>query len=79
MSTLKAFSEKERAYHAYQARQNYLRQERSIQRALNEERALIIVPSTPVRRPGVAGRAVGAVAAVCGPVGVAAAYAPRAG
>lgn len=39
MSTLKAFSEKERAYHAYQARQNYLRQERAIQRALNEERA----------------------------------------
>jgi hypothetical protein len=31
MSTLKAFSEKERAYHAYQARQNYLRQQRSIQ------------------------------------------------
>ena len=38
ISTLKAFSEKERAYHAYQARQNFLRQERSIQRALNEER-----------------------------------------
>ena len=34
MSTLKAFSEKERAYHAYQARQNYLRQQRSIQRHL---------------------------------------------
>ncbi|MFO1419741.1 MAG: Rpn family recombination-promoting nuclease/putative transposase [Candidatus Competibacteraceae bacterium] len=32
MSTLKAFSEKERAYHAYQARQNYLREQRSIQR-----------------------------------------------
>ena len=32
MSTLKAFSEKERAYHAYQARQNYLRVQRSIQR-----------------------------------------------
>ncbi|MCB1921177.1 MAG: hypothetical protein KDJ28_14540 [Candidatus Competibacteraceae bacterium] len=31
MSTLKAFSEKERAYHQYQARQNYLRQQRSIQ------------------------------------------------
>jgi len=39
MSTLKAFSEKERAYHAYQARQNYLRQQRSIQRVLEEERA----------------------------------------
>ena len=34
MSTLKAFSEKERAYHAYQARQNFLRQQRSIQHAL---------------------------------------------
>lgn len=32
MSTLKAFSEKERHYHQYQARQNYLRQQRSIQR-----------------------------------------------
>ena len=32
MSTLTAFSEKERAYHAYQARQNYLREQRSIQR-----------------------------------------------
>lgn len=31
MSTLKAFSEKERAYHQYQARQNYLRQQKSIQ------------------------------------------------
>jgi hypothetical protein len=34
MSTLKAFSEKERAYHQYQARQNYLRQQQSIQRHL---------------------------------------------
>jgi hypothetical protein len=34
MSTLKAFSEKERAYHAYQARQNYLREQRSIQHYL---------------------------------------------
>ncbi len=32
MTTLKQFSDKERAYHAYQARQNYLRQQRSIQR-----------------------------------------------
>ena len=39
MSTLKGFSEKERAYHVYQARQNYLRQQRSIQRVLDEERA----------------------------------------
>ena len=38
MSTLKAFSEKERAYHAYQARQNYLREQRSIQRELEELR-----------------------------------------
>jgi len=36
MSTLKAFSEKERAYHAYQARQNFLRQQRSIERELEE-------------------------------------------
>ncbi len=35
MSTLKAFSEKERAYHAYQSRQNYLRQQMSIQRHLD--------------------------------------------
>ncbi|MDG4552476.1 MAG: Rpn family recombination-promoting nuclease/putative transposase [Candidatus Contendobacter sp.] len=34
MSTLKAFSEKERAYHRYQARQNYLRQQQSIQNHL---------------------------------------------
>lgn len=33
MSTLQAFSEKERAYHAYQA-QNYLRQQRSLQHHL---------------------------------------------
>jgi len=41
MSTLKAFSEKERAYHAYQARQNYLREQRSIQRYMEtlEEQA----------------------------------------
>jgi predicted transposase/invertase (TIGR01784 family) len=36
MSTLKAFTEKERAYHAYQARQNFLRQERSTQRRMAE-------------------------------------------
>jgi predicted transposase/invertase (TIGR01784 family) len=39
MSTLKTFSEKERAYHAYQARQNYLRQQRSIQTHLDTLRA----------------------------------------
>jgi predicted transposase/invertase (TIGR01784 family) len=39
MSTLKTFSEKDRAYHAYQARQNYLRQQASIQEELEERRA----------------------------------------
>lgn len=39
MSTLESFSEQERAYHAYQARQNYLREQRSIQSYLNELRA----------------------------------------
>jgi len=36
---LKAFSDKERAYHVYQARQDFLRQQRSIQRELDDERA----------------------------------------
>ena len=36
MSTLTAFSDKEREYHAYQARMNYLRQQRSIQRRIEE-------------------------------------------
>jgi predicted transposase/invertase (TIGR01784 family) len=41
MSTLKAFSEKEHAYDAYQARQNYLRVQSSIQRRQRElEQAL---------------------------------------
>ena len=35
MSTLKQFSEKERNYHAYQARQNYLREQRTIAFELN--------------------------------------------
>ncbi|SDX64990.1 PD-(D/E)XK nuclease family transposase, partial [Allochromatium warmingii] len=39
MSTLKAFSEKDRAYHAYQARQNYLREQRGIQRHIDELKA----------------------------------------
>jgi len=39
MSTLTTFSEKEREYHAYQARQNYLRQQRSIQRRLDDLQA----------------------------------------
>ncbi len=34
MSTLRAFSEKERAYHQYQARQNYLRQQLSLQKQI---------------------------------------------
>jgi len=41
MSTLKAFSEKERAYHAYQARQNYLRQQKSMENYLNTRHAEI--------------------------------------
>nr|WP_274601187.1 Rpn family recombination-promoting nuclease/putative transposase [Halochromatium roseum] len=41
MSTLERFSEKDRAYHAYQARQNYLRQQMSIQQELDERRAEI--------------------------------------
>ena len=39
MSTLETFSEKDRAYHAYQARQNYLRQQMSIQEELEDHRA----------------------------------------
>jgi hypothetical protein len=31
MSTLKQFSDKDRDYHAYQARQNFLREQRTIQ------------------------------------------------
>lgn len=38
MTTLKAFSEKERAYHAYQARQNYLRIQQSIQEEIADLR-----------------------------------------
>ena len=41
MSTLTSFSEKERAYHAYQARQNYLRTQRSIQHELDDLRAAV--------------------------------------
>jgi predicted transposase/invertase (TIGR01784 family) len=39
MATLNVFSDKERAYHNYQARLSFLRQQRSIQRHLTEERA----------------------------------------
>ena len=38
MTTLRQFSEKERDYHAYQARQNYLRQQRTLQGELEDER-----------------------------------------
>lgn len=41
MNTLKTFSEKERAYHRYQARQHYLRQQKSIENHLNALRAEI--------------------------------------
>ena len=36
MNTLKAFSERERAYHAYQSRQDDLRQQRGLQRLLQD-------------------------------------------
>ena len=36
MSTVQDFSEKERAYHAYQARQKHLRQQKTIQRRIDE-------------------------------------------
>ena len=38
MSTLQQFSEKERDYHAYQARLNYLRQQRTIEQERDDER-----------------------------------------
>ena len=37
MNTLKLFSEKERDYHAYQARQNYLREQRTLQIGREED------------------------------------------
>jgi len=39
MNTLKAFSEQEHAYHAYQARQDYLRERQSIQLEFDDLRA----------------------------------------
>jgi hypothetical protein len=39
MNTLKAFSEKEHAYHAYQARQDSLREQQSIQLEFDDLRA----------------------------------------
>ena len=41
MSTLKAFTEEEHAYDAYRARLDFLRVQRSIQRALNEQRTAL--------------------------------------
>ncbi|NEV61797.1 Rpn family recombination-promoting nuclease/putative transposase [Thiorhodococcus minor] len=41
MSTLSRFSEKERDYHRYQSRQDALRQQRAIQRALEEARGAV--------------------------------------
>jgi predicted transposase/invertase (TIGR01784 family) len=38
MTTIRQFSEKERDYHAYQARQNYLREQRAIQQEREEDR-----------------------------------------
>ena len=38
MGTLRQFSEKERNYHAYQARQNFLREQKTIQIELEDER-----------------------------------------
>ena len=38
MKTLKQFSDKDRDYHAYQARQNYIREQLTIQHELDEER-----------------------------------------
>ena len=41
MNTLKTFSEKDRAYHAYQARQNYLRVQSCIQLDIEENRVAL--------------------------------------
>jgi hypothetical protein len=38
MNTLKLFSEKERNYHEYQARRNYLREQQAIQNAMEQTR-----------------------------------------
>ena len=52
MSTLKTFSEKERAYHAYQARQNYLREQRSLQRHFDELKAAVLEAQTALEQKG---------------------------
>lgn len=41
MSTVQDFSEKERAYHAYQARRNFLRQQQTIQRRIDQLTAAV--------------------------------------
>ena len=41
MATLRQFSEKEQNYHAYQARQEFLRQQRTIQFELDHFRLTI--------------------------------------
>ncbi|MBK8640442.1 MAG: hypothetical protein IPN92_19950 [Chromatiaceae bacterium] len=46
MNTLQVFSDKERSYHAYQARLNFLRQQRSLQRHLDAERAALQAKET---------------------------------
>jgi hypothetical protein len=50
MNTLKAFSEKEHAYHAYQARQNYLREQQSIQLEFDDLRAEVEQARAAVER-----------------------------
>ena len=50
MSTLKAFSEQEHAYHAYQARQDYLREQQSIQLEFEDLRAEVEQARAAVER-----------------------------
>ena len=50
MNTLKAFSEKEHAYHAYQARQDYLREQQSIQLEFEDLRAEVEQARAAVER-----------------------------
>jgi hypothetical protein len=54
MSTLKPFSQKERDYHAYQARQNFLRQQRTIEwelaEALREKQAALEETQAALRK-----------------------------
>lgn len=50
MSTLKQFSEKERAYHAYQARQNYLRVQASVQADIDEKEEKAMLATAEAER-----------------------------